>query len=239
MSSRMQQNKNTRYGYGTKSRAGVKAYLQKTRAKRLVRPGYTRTSGYYGRYNRPGSSSELKFFDTSINFSIDTTGAIEAQLNLVPQGTTESQRIGRKITIKSIAIKGYIEGNGVASTAQLVQMNLILDKQCNGAAAAYNDVYVSNSINAHRNMANSERFDVLKTWRIPINPQVTIIAGTSFLPTYKNFKYYKKCNIPIEFNNTTGAIAEIRSNNLSLIAISAGGDDTANFTATARITYSD
>lgn len=236
---RQQDYKKTRYGYGARSKARTTSALQTFR-KKSVRPGYTRTAGYYGRYNTR-ASNELKFFDTSINTSIDSTGEVLAggQINLVPQGTTESTRIGRKINIRAVDIKGYVAGNGITTTAEIMQICLILDKQCNGAAAGYTDVFTTNDINSFRNMAYSERFQVLKTWRMAINPMVPIIAGTSFLPPYRNFTYHKNCSIPVEFSSTTGAITEIKTNNLFIVGIASGGDDTANLTAIVRIKYSD
>lgn len=241
MKKRVQDYKSMRYGYGSRSRTGTTTALSRMRQRSaMIRPGYTRRSGYYGRYNTR-TSEELKFFDTSINSSIDLTGEVltGGQINLVPQGTTESTRIGRKIVVKNIDIKGYVVGNGINTTSQIVQLALVLDKQCNGAAAGYTDIYTTNDINSFRNMANSERFTVIKTWRMQIYPQITIIAGTSFLPPYRSIQYHKSCNIPIEFSSTTGAITEIRSNNLFVIGIAIGGDDTANFTATCRIKYKD
>lgn len=242
----MQQNKNTRYGVGVRSRLGAKTNLQSMRARRLVKPGYTRLGGYYGRYNNPNSrlrasSNELKFLDTGINTSIDSTGEVltGGQINLVPQGTGESQRIGRKIVIRSIDIKGIVVGNGVSTVPIMVQISIILDKQCNGAAAGYTDIYATNDINAFRNMAYSERFQVLKTWRMAINPSTLIPAGTSYAPPFRNLTYHKSCSIPVEFSSTTGAITEIKSNNVFVVGIASGGDDTTNLNGIVRIKYSD
>ncbi len=49
--------------------------------------------------------------------------------------------------------------------------------------------------------------------------------------------FYKKCDMPIEFNNTTGAIAEIRSNNLGVMLGSSSG--AAGFTSKFRLRFSD
>jgi len=59
--------------------------------------------------------------------------------------------------------------------------------------------------------------------------------------TYQEYiEWYSKCQIPLEFSSTTGAITEIRSNNLFLLAgCSTGGDDLVNFLGTCRLRYSD
>lgn len=237
------QAKRTRYGYGQKARTGAQKFISTRRvsSRNYVRPGYTRRSGYYGRYNTR-TSSELKFFDTSVNTTFDLTGEVLSggQLCLVPQGTTESTRIGRKIVIKAIDMKAVIY---VATPTTLpndfIQLALVLDKQCNGAAAAYTDIYTTNAINSFRNMANSDRFTIIKTWRMPMNPISVDSAGTNYVYSWRNIVYHKTCNIPIEYSSTTGAITEIRSNNIFLVGIAANQDDKSTIIATVRIKYSD
>jgi len=122
---------------------------------------YDRTGGSYGRY--AGRGAELKFFDTSLSFLFDTTGEVPAtgQLVLIPQGVTESTRVGRKCVIKSVHLKGITQGVLVllptfATTAYLY---LVLDKQANGAAAAFTDVMSTTLLaTSFHNLANSQRF---------------------------------------------------------------------------------
>lgn len=51
----------------------------------------------------------------------------------------------------------------------------------------------------------------------------------------RNGSFYKKCNVPLEFSSTTGAITEIRSNNIGVLLISAEG--TAKFDSSIRIRF--
>lgn len=204
--------------------------------------GYTRTSGYYGRF--AGRNAELKFFDTTLSFNIDQTGEVPAtgQLVLIPQGVTESTRVGRKCVIKSIYIKAtmsFAPGAGT-TTAGTGCMVLVQDTQCNGAAAAVTDVYTGTNIPvAMHNLSNSQRFKVLKVFKYSFNPQAGV--STAWANITRNFSYYKKCNIPLEFSSTTGAITEIRSNNLFLIAGTefAAMDDLIGVSGTCRVRFSD
>lgn len=208
--------------------------------------GVGRTSGYYGRYNRAQVSGggEQKFFDTALSFTVDRTAEVPAtgQLNLVPQGVEESQRIGRKITIKSIQLRGalrYAPGAG-GTGGTSVTWYVVQDTQCNGAAAAILDVLTTNAMETGMiNMANSTRFRILKkfTWNFQASAGVSAAFGTSV----KTVQMYKKCDIPVEFSSTTGAITEIRSNNIFLLAgnESANDDDLVTMTGTCRIRYSD
>lgn len=213
-----------------------------TLARRALaaRPGYGRTAGYYGRFSGP--AAELKFFDTALSFSFDNTGEVPAtgQLSLIPQGVTESTRVGRKCTIRSIQIRGNISLVPAASatSASICYLYLVQDTQCNGAAAAVTDVLTSNAMQgALINMANSERFKILKRFVVVLEPQAG--ATTAYNNARKVVEYYKKCRIPIEFSSTTGAITEIRSNNLFLLAGDSGNDDVASFSGSCRLRFSD
>lgn len=208
----------------------------------VARPaGIERTGGYYGRFT--GKNAELKFFDTTNNFLCDITGEVPAtgQLALIPQGTTESTRIGRKVQIKSIQIRGVFTFNPAATNpgADTVHMYLILDTQCNGAAATVPDVFTGTALReALPNIANSQRFTIIKKFTIKFQSMAGIHGALTWEVT--PLDYYKKCSIPIEYSSTTGAITEIRSNNLFFIAgTSAATDDLIQFNGTTRLRYSD
>jgi len=204
--------------------------------------GYTQNSGYYGRFSGP--AAELKFFDTDMQFNVDLTPEVPAtgQLNLIPQGVTESTRVGRKACLKSIQIDGSIVYSVPASVGgTIISISLVQDTQCNGAAAAATDVYNFNGTNmvqgTLRNVANSERFRVLKKWDISMNVGAGIV--NAFGEIVRKWKYYTRCDIPIEFSSTTGALTEIRSNNLFLVAGSLNADDAVVVNGLCRVRFSD
>lgn len=223
-----------------KQSAARRAVVAGRRLMFPVRAGYQRQSGFYGRFT--GKNAENKFFDTAISFTVDATGEVPAtgQLNLIPQGVTESTRVGRKCVVKSIHIRGTMgfAPAGGTNANDLVYVYVVLDKQCNGAAAAITDVLTSNVIsNAMINLANSERFTILKRIVASLPSGAGVSAAYSGL--VKAFEFYHKCNLPIEFSSTTGAITEIRSNNLFLLAGTGSGDDLTTVTATCRLRFSD
>lgn len=226
--------KKARKDYGTISAGAMQAIMKRS-------PGYVRTGGYYGRFSGPGA--EQKFFDTSLSFTIDATGEVPAtgQLNLIPQGVTESTRVGRKCVLKSIQARGtftYSPG-AAASASTSAMMYLVLDKQCNGAAAGATDVFTGTDFTtAFHNLSNSQRFVILKKMRM----NFTSAAGvtTAYNNVNKPWEFYKKCNLPLEFSSTTGAITELRSNNVFLMAGSDGNsDDLITVNGRARVRFSD
>lgn len=219
--------------YGTIS-AGAMAAISKKAA------GYVRSSGYYGRFGKGG---ELKFFDTANAFNLDSTGEVPAtgQLVLIPQGVTESTRVGRECIVKSIQMRGIM--TYVPSTAATASSTgylwVILDKQTNGAAAGVTDVFTGNSMGlCLHNLENSKRFVILKKLKHTFTSPAGV--STAYNDVTWPFEFFLKCNIPLDFSSTTGAITELRSNNIFLIAGSdTRSDDLIACSATTRIRFSD
>lgn len=210
--------------------------------RQLLNKGYERQGGFYGRYS--GTNPEMKFFDTALNFQVDGTGEIPAtgQLNLIPQGATEQQRIGRKCVVRSIQLKGtweYVPGASTVGTA-VCHIYLVLDKQCNGAVAGITDVLTSNVMgSALINLSNSERFVIIRKIIFRMNTSAGVQGA--FARVSGPFSFYKKCKIPLEFDPsvTTGALTSIRSNNLFLLAGTTNEDDLVGVLGTCRLRFAD
>jgi len=232
----------TRVVGGKRKRASKSTVMKRPRIGAFQRipasaSGYARVGGYYGRFSG-GPGSENKFFDTAISFTeIPATG----QLVLIPQGVTESTRVGRSCVIKSIQVRLnllFAPATAVNASSNMF-LYLVQDTQCNGAAAAVTDVLTANTFaTALTNLENSQRFRVLRRWKL----NFTASAGvtTAYNTVAKTLDYYKKCNIPMDYSDVTGAIGTIRSNNIFLMAGTDGqSDDTINVSGTARVRFSD
>ncbi len=208
-------------------------------ARKKARYSPVSRAGYYGRFR--GHRGEEKFFDTANSFTVDLTAEVPAtgQLNLVPQGVTESTRVGRKIWVQSISMRGVAVYDPAAtnnSTTDVVLM-VVQDTQCNGAAAAATDVMEGNLATTFGNLANQGRFKILK--RFVMNLASGAGVDGAYGTKSRNYEWHKNCNIPIEFDSTTGVLTEVTSNNLFLLASSAVTDDLVTFTGTTRIRYTD
>lgn len=238
-----------RYGLESYKRRRTSATrpTQSQVAAALVRqaPGLVRIGGNYGRYGvsarKMGLTPERKFFDTALSFNFDATGEIPAtgQLCLIPQGDTESTRDGRIAWIESIQIRGVVVGTpGAAATfSDPIYLYVILDTQANGAAAGITDIFTSNNMGTNMlNLNNSGRFRILKKFTMNIAPAAG--ATTAYNNVTRAIEWYKRCNIKMDWSSTTGAITEIRSNNIFLAAGSAGNsDDLIGFTGTCRLRF--
>lgn len=212
-----------------------------------VRKRRKTTPSYSGRYAATGA--ETKFFDTDLDATIGgISNTLEkVNLNIIPQGTTESTRIGRKVVLKKLNVKGIISlptTATAASTSTVVKVLIIQDKQTNGAAFGATDLWDTDSISSFNNLANSSRFRVLKTKVFVLNSTAGSGRGTtdtlSFGTVDRYFSMDVNFNIPIEFDNsvTTGTVASQRTNSLWFCTQSDTSLSVLNL-STARVRFLD
>lgn len=191
-------------------------------------PGKNRTSGYYGRYTVGG---EKKFHDLNLIDATIATGMTISNLTVIPEGNGESDRIGRKITIKNIHVKYQMTlptTTTQGSTSDIVRCMIVQDMQTNGVQFAATDLLETDNFLKFRNLANSKRFKILWSKEISIQsggggPAST--TTTHFAEANRYFKVNKRCHIPIEYDNsaTTGVITSVRSNNIYWVTQSKSG----------------
>lgn len=209
--------------------------------------GVARIGGFYGRFAGPGA--ELKFLDTvRADATLALAGAvIDDSLNHIPQGNTESERIGRKVVIRGLRLKGRIKNSPTTAqttTDQRYRIIVYCDKQANGATAVVTDILETAVIDSFRNLANVQRFQILydktKNMIMPAVAQTAAGTFTTYSCEYGQ-QFSMKLNLPIEFDNsaTTGVITSIRSNNIGLLAMCSTNDNPPVFAYTVRIRYSD
>ncbi len=208
-----------------------------------VHRGYTRTSGYYGRF--AGPSGELKFHDINIDDAVIAANGTIAEDSCVgiAQGTTESERIGRRASIRSInwrfSIALLLQANTATPLTDTVRVILYLDKQCNGATAAVTDILEDDDYQSFNNLANKSRFRTLMDRTYSFEPPAASGADATaeWGPLKIDETFYKQCNIPIEWDSTTGAITEVRSNNIGVLLLSSSG--VCTFNSAMRLRFSD
>lgn len=195
-------------------------------------------NGYSNHYG----SVEKKFFDMTateapiavnaqfVDIAGDGPVATSTTLVDIPQGTGESERIGRKCTITKLLARLNFEFDtatfanqsaGSFEAHETIRIMFVWDKQCNGALANVIEINTDNNYNAFRELSNTKRFHILYDRTFVWNTTATSAGTTSFESTVTRKEYQirvnKKVFIPIEFDGTTGALAEIKSNNIGLI----------------------
>lgn len=223
--------------------------LALARAGKVPRPlaGYGRTGGYYrfgaGRASR--ANVELKFLDTSITNANIPTAMTATNLCVVPQGDGESERIGRKITIRALHIRGAIimDNQTSGGAGQYVIWRVVVDTQTNGAAFAGTDLLEADNGFSFLNLANRGRFRVLKEGRMMLQCTGGAPSGAAFILSgvARTLECHVRLNLPIEYDNTgaTGAVATQRSNSLWFITNADVGTNQVQLEGGARIRYSD
>lgn len=216
--------------------------------KRPFKAGYDRSSGYYGRMGTNAKvgqqGSELKFYDRSINTAIPVNGAIIDTLNNMAQDTSENGRIGRKVSVKHVYMRGTVFLGPEENAANIpqddsVRIIVYMDKQCNGSDAIVGDILQDLDFFGYRNLANLSRFKILKDVKYDLNyGGLTSDGAANFSTTgvAKTFQFAFHTNDPIEYSGVGQSISEIRSNNFGMLFISRTG--LAAVSGTSRLRYS-
>lgn len=226
---------------------------------KIRRTGRTRTVGYYGRFSGASHpNQELKYMDQEIDidpitsaFTDPTIPTTAGTLVVIPQNTSQSGRIGRYSRIVSIAWSYTLTlkpqdvavAPNVGPLSNIVRIVLFVDTQANALAPVATDLFQNAAtFDSFRNLDNSTRFMVLMDRRITLD--VKGVGGGANATkcnsgsTLHNGNFFKKINIPIEYAGATGAIGEIKSNNISCF-IAAHTTAISSFKSHMRIRYTD
>lgn len=226
-----------------------------SRSSAMVVPGYTRVGGAYRR-SLPGGS-ETKYNDCTITVTPTTTWAIPTQVCVSPlastpdnpvgsqslvtitQGQTDHRRIGNKMTVYQFRMRGNVTLNSSSVDIGRTQIRclLVMDMQANGASAVPSDVMepqsaATSSYLSFANMDNVGRFKILKDKVFTID-----VAGIQFGTAMIKMNHKIKEGMDVHFSGSTGAITEIRSNNLFLMFGSSSSSLTVN--AITRVYWKD
>lgn len=162
-------------------------------------------------------NSEVKQVDvTQTNQSVDnSTGFVSSCLTLMAQGDGDNQRNGNKILAKDLHIKGSLQINAANTGSQYVRLMLVCDREASGAAPTVSDLLQAISPFASIDEDFSRRWVMLASKIIPLNTQRPSTTFTMF----------KKLPFHIFYGAGTGAVTDIKENNIFLVALS---DQSAN-----------
>ncbi len=191
------------------------------------------------RYTPP--AIERKSFDTAVALGVGATGGLFIDsLCHVPQGTDDTERIGRKITITNVNLRlNAQKAQDATEAADVWRCIIYIDNQANKATAAVEDILTAAGTNTFRNLDNAKRFNVIydKTENIAS----TVYDATNNLAEVKNRWFstfhYSKEGIPITFTGAAGVIGEITEKNIGLLWINLSGKTSLN--GICRIRYTD
>lgn len=199
------------------------------------------------------NSVERKVFDVAAtSYNVNATGFTQA-LCIPTLGSDMTNRIGRKICLKSIQIQGFVNiANAKAVpmiesevSAQYARFILLWDTQPNGALPSITDVLTTLSTNAPLNLNNRDRFRVLVDKRYCLDPFIfnSTTSCCSATNQIKPVKIYRKLNLETIFNATNGGtIADIASGSLTALWIGSdpsGLNGPVDFNGSYRVRFAD
>lgn len=215
----------------TDTRAKPRKRVRYGTTRRASKKGVERYSTLYsGRFTGTGGV-EKKYIDTTLGdlpFELASAPDI-IYFNTIPQNTTASGRIGESCLIKSIQCRLVFERVTnrdltadilVISGPIMVRCIIFIDQQTNGTGiTAATDLLQFGAVTSPLNMTNSHRFIVLKDWMFSVN-QNMLEAGTNSTIWGQSAvvkKWYKRINVPVEFNGVNGTIGECQSKGLFML----------------------
>lgn len=189
------------------------------------KPGVTRTTGFYGRYNAGALKPEKKFLDTRVTAKAITGGNLITSDSLIKiaGGTGQSERVGRIVRVKGIHVRGFALRNSTVGTDG-IRVIVYLDTQCNGAAALTTDLFVAddaNSVpgyNSYLNLVNSRRFRILRDQKISSSANFKLSAD--YGNDFHHFDFNISTSLDVEYSTNGSAITDIKSNNIGIAVLS-------------------
>lgn len=181
---------------------------------------------------------EVKYVDTAVaGGDADTTGTI-LPLNLIAQGTDNTQRIGREAFMLAVNVRGKLVCKGTTSTTpQVARLLLVWDNATNGVLPAITDVLTSADSYGFPNVSNIGRFTILHDELFGLG----VLTAALSEEVVHAVDLSLKINSSTRFGGTTAAIASNQDGTLLSICVGtiAAGTAAASFVLTSRVAFKD
>jgi len=168
--------------------------------------------------------TEWNYNDVTLtNSDIVTTGKVHLDtiFNGLIRGTDSTSRIGDTIRLKRLEVRGIVSqqnasGNDLENgNVDLFRLTIVVDKQTNGTAVVYNDVFKVASIIAQWNHENRNRFEILYDKVHKVRGYGNIQATTITPKWDRDYKYFEVIldlnDIPVHFDDNTGLVSGLTS----------------------------
>lgn len=202
------------------------------------------TSGYLG--------IEKNFLDTYFNGTISSAAALTGGMceltnvgapsvgcvSAPGRGDGPTQRLGKKILIKSWGIKGKITrvtaSVAVAAIPASVEcyLALVSDSQTNGAQCTSETIFTNpgqtvvslGECSPLKNLKSGKRFKIIKSWRYSFAPVGGAVSGSNYvIPEHSAlFEHYLSMNLEVNFGDpldgTVATVANVVDNSLHVVA---------------------
>lgn len=199
-----------------------------------------------------GMTGELKSLDIpNTTYSLTTTRTV-TPINIINTGTSFFNRIGRKIHVKSIHLRGYLAESGNALAApDYLRIALVYDKQINGVTASWSDIWQETDLagaqttntTSQVNLNNRDRFQILKEWKIHTpgqNATPSIFVDEDCCVT-GSIEAYLKTNLEVQYKADAGLVTDLATGGLYLTTAGtiASGTHPWDLDCTIRVRFVD
>lgn len=204
-----------------------------------------------------GKTVERKWVDLALSGSHFSSVAAPLLLNGTTKGTDVYNRIGRRLKIKSINIRGYVVFNGsyAGPAPDYMRAAIIYDREPGGALPTWSDIF-QDTTNAGAaaglstsplNLNNTDRFAVLKDWHWSVVGgllnQATAPPGQTFpTATEMNIRWFKKLNLDVRYNSgNAGTIADLTTGAMYMVTqgLNSAANHQWDLNFTSRIRFED
>lgn len=233
------------YTYTPKKRAAIKAVSRARAVARRPRRAALTGTDY-------SIAPERKYVDiAATSYIADTTGTVTA-LNLIDEGTGPSARVGRKVSLMSVQVRGIVRPtdavtNGADCADCLARCMIVYDRQPSSAAAvpAITDILTASDAGAFINLNNRDRFKVIAEGLWKVGPRfLSTTATQAYAYSGDNGDvvniYRKLSGIKSQYDGTGNGIADLTTGSLLMVTLGSVAAGTGGvFILTTRVRYLD
>lgn len=181
------------------------------------------------------------YVDEVLAAGIDVLSGPDGALNAIAEAEGLEGRLGRHVTVRSVAIQGKITCPFNASLVQRLRLVLYCDTLGSGNGTStliFDDNPPSPGLllNQFRDLNYSDRFKVYYDKTFDLHSPGGTVADP--FPLVRSFKIYKKLKLGVEYKRMDSSYLAIQTNGLQLVAYS---DITngANIELTTRVRFVD
>ena len=201
-------------------------------------------------------AGEVKCVDLAgATYTLNSTVAI-TPLNLIRAGSSFFNRIGRKVEMKSLHLKGFIQPVRTIAAQDYVRIMIVYDSQTNGALPSISDIIQdtdqagtnNTTSTSSANLNNRDRFKILCDYRIVV-PSQTVTAGQVSTPGWvdpvstfndvERFIKLKGLHTVFKADSAPAVIGDIATGGLYLVTYggNTSGAEGFNLYASLRLRY--
>lgn len=183
--------------------------------------------------------------NTALEFSTDGSVAnTQVLVNAIPQGTSSIQRVGKKVLMKALQIRGFINA-GTTTIMEKVSVLLVYVRSNNQSTTptVWADILTTQDNRSLTNRDNASKFKILRRW----DYMVLGNSGTAGQQTsssgfpFEEYVVFKKPLVSQWTNaSTTGEISHFEKGSLHLCCVGNGvtaGTTKPNFYFRTRLYF--